>query len=90
MDHKNLCWNIYDSRGELEDAGFRSINDAKLMIDKLVSAEGSNDVYSASGGPVHDAIEVDEDKAHDVAVDIINGVWDDQINGRDEDIEWMY
>ena len=33
-------------------------------------------------------IEVDEDKAHDVAVDIMNGVWDDQINGRDEDIEW--
>ena len=90
MDHKNLCWNIYDSRGELEDAGFKSIDDAKLMIDKLVSAEGSNDVYSASGGPAHDAIEVDEDKAHDVAVDIINGVWDDQINGRDEDIEWMY
>lgn len=35
-------------------------------------------------------IEVDIDKAHDIAVDIMNGVWDDQINGRDEDIEWVY
>lgn len=35
-------------------------------------------------------IEVDLDKAHDVAVDIMKGVWDDQINGRDEDIEWAY
>lgn len=33
-------------------------------------------------------IEVDADKAHDVAVDIMNGVLDDQLNGRDEDIEW--
>ena len=33
-------------------------------------------------------IEVDPDKAYDVAVDIMNGVFDDQINGRDEDVEW--
>lgn len=36
-------------------------------------------------------IEVDTDKARNIAEDIMNGVWDDQINGRDEDIEWgMY
>ena len=56
MDHKNLCWNIYDLHGELEDAGFRSIDDAKLMIDKLVSTEGSTDVYSASEGLVYEKI----------------------------------
>lgn len=33
-------------------------------------------------------IEVDTDKARNIAEDIMNGVWDDQINGRDEDIEW--
>lgn len=33
-------------------------------------------------------IEVDPDKALDVAVDIMNGAFDDQINGRDEDVEW--
>ena len=45
-------------------------------------------VTASSNG--YATIEVDEDKAHDVAVDIMNGIWDDQINGRDEDIEWMY
>ena len=33
-------------------------------------------------------LEIDEGKVRDVAEEIMNGYWDDQINGRDEDIEW--
>ena len=36
-------------------------------------------------------IEIDEDCAHDLAIDIINGVWDDQIDYRADDVDWgMY
>ena len=36
-------------------------------------------------------IEIDEDCAHDLAIDIINGVWDDQIGYRADDVDWeMY
>lgn len=33
-------------------------------------------------------IEIDEGKVRDVAEEIMDGYWDDQINGRDEDVEW--
>ena len=36
-------------------------------------------------------IEINEDCAHDIAIDIINGVWDDQIDYRADDVDWgMY
>lgn len=36
-------------------------------------------------------IEIDEDCAHDLAIDIMNGVWDDQIDYRADDVDWgMY
>ena len=36
-------------------------------------------------------IEIHEDCAHDLAIDIINGVWDDQIGYRADDVDWeMY
>lgn len=36
-------------------------------------------------------IEIDEDCAHDLAIDIMNGVWDDQIGYRADDVDWgMY
>ena len=36
-------------------------------------------------------IEIDEDCAHDLAIDIIDGVWDDQIGYRADDVDWgMY
>lgn len=43
-------------------------------------------VTASSNG--YATIEVDEDKAQEIAEEIMNGDWDDQINGRDEDIEW--
>lgn len=33
-------------------------------------------------------VEIDEGKVRDVAEEIMDGDWDDQINGRDEDVEW--
>lgn len=33
-------------------------------------------------------IEIDEDCAHDLAIDIMNGVWDDQIDYRADDVDW--
>ncbi len=33
-------------------------------------------------------IEIDEGKVRDLAGEIMDGDWDDQINGRDEDMEW--
>lgn len=53
---------------------------------RTFSVNPQTKVTASSNG--YATIEVDEDKAHDVAVDIMNGIWDDQINGRDEDIEW--
>lgn len=35
LDHKNLCYNIYDKHGEMEDSGFRSVEDAKKAIDNF-------------------------------------------------------
>lgn len=36
-------------------------------------------------------IEIDEDCAYDLAIDIMNGVWDDQIGYRADDVDWgMY
>ena len=34
-------------------------------------------------------IEIDEDCAHDLAIDIMNGVWDDQIDYRADDVDWV-
>lgn len=53
---------------------------------RTFSVQPKTRVVASSNGCA--TIEVDEDKAHDVAVDIMNGIWDDQINGRDEDIKW--
>lgn len=36
----------------------------------------------------YDTLEIDPDLAHEVAVGLMNGFWDDQINGRDEEIYW--
>ena len=36
-------------------------------------------------------IEIHEDCAYDLAIDIMNGVWDDQIGYRADDVDWgMY
>lgn len=45
LDHKNLCYNIYDKHGEMEDSGFTSIEDAKKSIDN--NFEDSNDLIIA-------------------------------------------
>ena len=33
-------------------------------------------------------IEIHEDCAYDLAIDIMNGVWDDQIGYRADDVDW--
>lgn len=50
------------------------------------SIQPNQSVQASSNG--YATIEVDEGKAQGVAEEIMNGDWDDQINGRDEDIEW--
>ena len=53
---------------------------------RTFSVNPQTKVTASSSG--YATIEVDEGKAQDVAEEIMNGDWDDQINGRDEDIEW--
>lgn len=43
LDTRYECYNIYDAHGELEDHGFRSVEDAMAHIDELVSSEPSTD-----------------------------------------------
>lgn len=43
LDTRYECYNIYDAHGELEDHGFRSVEDAMAHIDELVSSESSTD-----------------------------------------------
>lgn len=44
LDTQHECYNIYDPHGELEDHGFKSVDDAMAHIDELVSIESSTDV----------------------------------------------
>lgn len=53
---------------------------------RIFSMKPKTEVTASSKG--YATIEVDPDKARYVAIDIMNGDWDDQMNGRDEDIEW--
>ena len=53
---------------------------------RTFSVNPQTKVTASSNG--YATIEVDEGKAQGVAEEIMNGDWDDQINGRDEDIEW--
>lgn len=45
LDTRYECYNIYDAHGELEDHGFRSVEDAMAHIDELVSSEPSTDAH---------------------------------------------
>lgn len=48
LDNRHECYNIYDAHGELEDHGFKSVDDAMAHIDELVSIESATDnVYSS-------------------------------------------
>ena len=53
---------------------------------RTFSVNPQTKITASSNG--YATIEVDEGKAQGVAEEIMNGDWDDQINGRDEDIEW--
>lgn len=44
LDNRHECYNIYDPHGELEDHGFKSVDDAMAHIDELVSIESATDV----------------------------------------------
>ena len=44
LDNRHECYNIYDAHGELEDHGFKSVDDAMAHIDELVSIESATDV----------------------------------------------
>ena len=50
------------------------------------SVKPKQNVNASTSG--YATLEVDRDKARDVAEDIMNGGWDDQFNERDEDIDW--
>lgn len=44
LDTRHECYNIYDAHGELEDHGFKSVDDAMAHIDELVSIESATRV----------------------------------------------
>lgn len=44
LDNRHECYNIYDAHGELEDHGFKSVDDAMAHIDELVSIKSATDV----------------------------------------------
>ena len=55
---------------------------------RTFSVNPQTKVTASYNGNGYATIEVDEGKAQDVAEEIMNGDWDDRMNGRDEDIEW--
>lgn len=74
LDTQHECYNIYDPHGELEDSGFKSVDDAMAHIDELVSIESDTILCSnmdmltkwivtTKDYPWPDPVELEDDEA---------------------------